>query len=115
MAQISCPKCNSLAEQGGYAAWQWAVSICLFPIGMLSLLAGRQPSTCMNCGYAWKSGIAPPVVIETRQYTAPAPQAPQPVAPVKDLHAEILKLDELRAKGLLTDAEFDAQKRKLLS
>lgn len=113
MATISCPKCNSQVEQGGYAAWQWAVSICFFPIGLLSLLAGRQPSTCLSCGYAWKPGIAPPVVIETRQFTAP--QAPPPAAPAKDLHAELLKLDELRGKGLLTEAEFDAQKKKLLS
>lgn len=34
--------------------------------------------------------------------------------PPKDLHDELLKLDALRQRGLLTDAEFDAQKRKLL-
>ncbi|WP_254461228.1 SHOCT domain-containing protein [Xanthomonas sacchari] len=32
-----------------------------------------------------------------------------------DLYAELLKLDDLRKKGLLTDAEFQAQKAKLLS
>jgi hypothetical protein len=32
-----------------------------------------------------------------------------------DLYAEISKLDELRKKGLLTDAEFETEKRKLLS
>jgi hypothetical protein len=37
-----------------------------------------------------------------------------PAAPAKDLYTEILKLDELRKRGLLTDAEFDAQKKKLL-
>ena len=34
--------------------------------------------------------------------------------PPKDLYAELLKLDELRQKGLLTDEEFEVQKRKLL-
>lgn len=34
--------------------------------------------------------------------------------PPKDLHDELLKLDSLRQKGLLTDAEFEARKRKLL-
>lgn len=45
--------------------------------------------------------------------TPPATLAP-PAAPAKDLYTEILKLDELRKRGLLTDAEFDAQKKKLL-
>ena len=31
-----------------------------------------------------------------------------------DLYQELLKLDDLRQKGILTDAEFDAQKKKLL-
>jgi len=31
-----------------------------------------------------------------------------------DLYAELLKLDDLRKRGLLTDAEFEAQKKKLL-
>ena len=31
-----------------------------------------------------------------------------------DLYTEIMKLDELRKKGLLTDAEFEKQKQKLL-
>lgn len=32
----------------------------------------------------------------------------------KDLYAELLKLDELRKKGILSDAEFQAQKERLL-
>jgi Short C-terminal domain len=32
-----------------------------------------------------------------------------------DLFAELTKLDELRKKGLLTDAEFEAEKKKLLA
>jgi hypothetical protein len=31
-----------------------------------------------------------------------------------DVHAQLLKLADLRDKGLLTDAEFEEQKRKLL-
>lgn len=48
------------------------------------------------------------------------PSPPQAVlidveaAPPKDLYAELLKLDELRQKGLLTDEEFEVQKQKLL-
>lgn len=36
-----------------------------------------------------------------------------PGAPL-DLYTELTRLDELRKKGMLTDAEFDAQKQKLL-
>jgi len=39
-------------------------------------------------------------------------QGGQPTKP--DVYAELLKLDDLRKRGILTDAEFDAQKRKLL-
>jgi hypothetical protein len=31
-----------------------------------------------------------------------------------DIYAELIKLDDLRKRGILTDAEFDAQKKKLL-
>ena len=32
----------------------------------------------------------------------------------KDMYTELMKLDDLRKKGIITDAEFDAQKKKLL-
>ena len=32
-----------------------------------------------------------------------------------DLYTEIMKLDDLRKKGLISDAEFEAQKQKLLN
>ena len=34
--------------------------------------------------------------------------------PQRDIYTEIIKLDDLRKKGLITDAEFEAQKKKLL-
>ena len=50
MAQVTCPKCSKVTQQAGFATWQIVVSICLFPLGLLSLLAGRQPTTCSSCG-----------------------------------------------------------------
>ena len=47
-----------------------------------------------------------------------AAKSPQPSANAEkpsDLYAELTKLDELRKKGLLTDAEFEAEKKKLLA
>ena len=32
-----------------------------------------------------------------------------------DMYTEIMKLDDLRKKGLITDAEFEQQKQKLLN
>ena len=32
----------------------------------------------------------------------------------KDVYADLIKLDDLRKRGILTEAEFEAQKRKLL-
>jgi hypothetical protein len=45
---------------------------------------------------------------------APAPAAPAPPA-AEDPLDRLKKLDELRASGALTDAEFEAQKAKLLA
>jgi hypothetical protein len=33
----------------------------------------------------------------------------------KDVYAELIKLDDLRKRGILSDAEFDAQKKHLLN
>ncbi|MGI4718732.1 MAG: SHOCT domain-containing protein [Janthinobacterium lividum] len=54
------------------------------------------------------------VVVENHIQTQPA--AKQNVAGArKDIYVELTKLDDLRKKGILTDAEFEAQKRRLLS
>jgi hypothetical protein len=49
------------------------------------------------------------------QYAAPPPPAPAPVAPAEDdVIEQLQKLAQLRDQGILTDAEFQAQKAKLL-
>jgi hypothetical protein len=45
-------------------------------------------------------------------YAAPAPL---PHLSTDELYAELVKLDDLRKKGILTDDEFQAEKKKLLS
>ncbi|UJP10720.1 SHOCT domain-containing protein [Microbacterium sp. KUDC0406] len=49
------------------------------------------------------------------QYAAPAPAAPAAPAGGTDVVAELQKLAALKQQGLLSDAEFDAAKAKLLS
>jgi hypothetical protein len=55
MANLSCPKCGVLTRKGGYKTWQIVVSICFFPIGLLSLLADKNPTTCQSCGHTWQT------------------------------------------------------------
>lgn len=55
MTAISCPKCNSLTHRAGFPVWAIIVSICLFPVGLLALLAGRRPTTCGHCGFTWNA------------------------------------------------------------
>ena len=57
-----------------------------------------------------------------QQYYAPAPPpppapvaAPEPAAPQVDVVSQLKELAALRDQGILTDAEFDAQKAKLLA
>jgi hypothetical protein len=48
-----------------------------------------------------------------QQYAQPAP-APAP-APARDPVAQLKDLADLKAQGVLTDAEFEAQKAKILA
>jgi hypothetical protein len=44
----------------------------------------------------------------------PTPVVIEQTAAPKDIHAELLKLDELKQKKIITDAEFEGQKKKIL-
>lgn len=48
-----------------------------------------------------------------QQYAPPPPPAPAPAA--DDVIAQLERLGELRASGVLTDAEFESQKARLLA
>jgi hypothetical protein len=59
---------------------------------------------------------------QQQQYQAPPPPPPPPPAPAapaatssSDMIAQLEKLGQLKAAGILTDAEFEAQKAKLLA
>jgi hypothetical protein len=49
------------------------------------------------------------------QYAAPPPAPAPAVADSDDLIEKLQKLGQLRDQGILTDAEFEAQKAKLLA
>ena len=46
---------------------------------------------------------------------APPPQAAAPAAGEKDMVTQLKELAELKDQGILTDAEFEAQKAKILA
>ncbi len=50
-----------------------------------------------------------------QQAYAPPPQAPPAAEPGRDTVAQLKDLADLKAQGVLTDAEFEAQKAKILA
>ena len=56
----------------------------------------------------------PDVVIEKTERRAVDVNAKDQTDRPKDVYAELLKLDELRKRGILSQEEFEAQKKKLL-
>ncbi len=112
-SMLSCPKCGGVAERGGFAIWQWIISICFFPLGLLSLLAGRKPTVCTKCGFSWQNAAAHIVVEKVESWTTDAHQA-RP-SETTDMYQELTRLNELKEKGIITEAEFESQKNKILN
>lgn len=54
---------------------------------------------------------------EDQQYAQQqqAPPPPQPAAPARDQVAQLKDLADLKSQGILTEAEFEAQKAKILA
>ena len=62
--------------------------------------------------WAAQEEYAPPP--QQQAYAAPPPQAPPAPAAGSDVIAQLERLGQLRDNGVLTDAEFAAQKARLL-
>jgi len=54
-------------------------------------------------------------VVDAQQSAPPPAPAPDPDDDTDDMIAQLEKLGSLHEQGILTDAEFDAQKAKLLA
>ena len=73
--------------------------------------AGRWQTQADAQAYQEQQYAPPP-----QQQYAPPPPPPPPAAPDSgDLIEQLQKLAALRDQGILTDAEFEAQKAKLLA
>lgn len=85
---------------------------------------GRMPSyeyqfqlVDKNDPRAYGTGLvrAPSIVVENRgQAPSVVVNTGSEAAKPKDLYSELLKLDDLRKRGLITQSEFEAQKKKIL-
>jgi hypothetical protein len=65
--------------------------------------------------YAQAEASAAQVAPPPQQYAPPPPPPPAPAAPSnEDVVSQLERLGALKAQGLLTDEEFNAQKAKLL-
>jgi hypothetical protein len=79
----------------------------------------RRPIARMAVGTAVVAGTAGVVggrVARNQAASAPAPEpaAPPPAAPAVDPVAQLKDLAALKDSGALTDAEFEAEKAKIL-
>ena len=54
------------------------------------------------------------VVVEKTKHISAEVHTRDESAKQRDLYTELTKLDDLRKKGILSGAEFDAEKKKLL-
>ena len=59
-------------------------------------------------------GAPPPSYQAPPTYPPPAPSAAPPADDLTTRLAQIKQLGELKERGVLTDAEFETQKRKIL-
>lgn len=53
--RVTCPRCGAQAKRGDWPLSSIVVAIILFPIGLLALLSGRNPTICGNCGNNWRT------------------------------------------------------------
>ena len=86
--------------------------------GTASAVAGRVQHRQQNRWASQEQAAAPPAQEAPPAYVEPAPAAPAPAAPqgggMDDKLAQLKQLGELKDAGVLTEAEFEAQKGKIL-
>ncbi|HVM97793.1 MAG TPA: SHOCT domain-containing protein, partial [Candidatus Acidoferrales bacterium] len=56
----------------------------------------------------------PDVIVEKNEKTSIDVHTTDTGQKAPDVYSELLKLDDLRRRGIITDAEFEAQKQKIL-
>ena len=108
---------NEFAEKQGKVAIP--VSVRETPVypGHLATVEYQFKVLDKNDPEAKRTGLIPraDVVIEKNEMVSADVRTKDQSNKQPDLYTEITKLDDLRKKGLITDAEFEQQKQKLLN
>ena len=118
-------KADTISEADRFASNQGKIAI---PISAREKPVGNGPGQWARFEYQFKvvdkvdsearrTALVPrpDVVIEKTEKISAQIQPQRQSSRPKDVYAELLKLDDLRKRGILSDAEFETQKRKLLS
>ena len=113
-------KADTISEANAFAAKQGKVAI---PLSTKEKPIGIRPADWATFEYQFRiidkdDPLAKGVVLTPRPDVAIESTSKVDVenkGAARDLYAEILKLDDLRKRGLITEAEFEAQKAKLLA
>ena len=89
-------------------------------VARTAVIAGTATHVSNNVSRRQANRWAAQDAQQQQQYEQQQPQQvyyeqPAPAAPAPDPLEQLQKLGELKAQGILTDAEFEAQKAKILA
>ncbi|HAL36641.1 MAG TPA: hypothetical protein DCP03_00335 [Polaromonas sp.] len=117
-------KAGVIADANAFAADQGKVAIPISahetPVGVMGKWAKFEYQFRVvdkNDPEVRRTALVPraDIVIEKTENISADVRTKDESAKPKDVYTELIKLDYLRKKGILTDAEFETQKKKLLS
>lgn len=120
----SAMKADVINEANAFAAAQGKVAVPLFltekplvPATRLASVEYQFRIVDKNDPEARRVSLVPrpDVVIDKTERVAVDTNSKNTTEKAKDVHAELLKLDDLRKRGIVTEVEFEVQKRKLLA
>jgi putative oligomerization/nucleic acid binding protein len=95
-----------LNGHGGLSLDKWA--------GTASKLDPVIDAMLQNTSSAIRAPLVPTPIRNTELNSAYQASTPGITTPQEDVYTQLTKLDDLRKKGIITDAEFDTQKKKIL-
>lgn len=120
----SAMKADVIREANEFASSQGKVAIPLF-VHEQPMLVGRQLASIeyqfrvvdKSDPEARRTSLKPMpnMVIESKETIKVDAQTKSENVGQKDIYGELIKLDDLKKRGILSEAEFEAQKKKLLS
>lgn len=114
-AQAAAPTAAALSAPSATPAAQAEASPEDSASSARSASAGPPPSAAQATTAPPAAAAAAGAVAASQAAQASTPDGGGPTNRVDKLYEQLMKLDELRRKGLLTDAEFEAEKQKVLS